>query len=209
MKSFYAVWCCVIVFLSTIALWQPGDAFSQELFNIDPQQSSITFRVKQFGITWIHGRFKQVSGRYSLQKASSQKAEIDIRAQVASIDSGNEARDLNLLGPEFFDAEAFPWITFKSRSIRQVEAQLFKIIGDLSLHGVTRRIQIDATQTVLRQDPNGDSRSGFYAVFTIRRSDYGMKYLLGGLGDRVELTVNVEGVRRKKLYLTPPGFDDR
>jgi polyisoprenoid-binding protein YceI len=209
MKLFYAVWCCVIVSLSTIALWQPGDAISQELFNIDPQHSSITFRVKQFGITWIHGRFNQVSGNYSLLSTPDREAEIDIRVRVANIDSGDVERDQYLRGPEFFHAEAYPWIIFKSTSIEQVGSEAFTVIGNLSFHGVTRRIQIDANQTGLLDDPKGDRRSGFYAVFTIRRSDYGMKYLLGGMGDRVELTVGVEGVLRKKLILTPPVFDDK
>ena len=114
---------------------------------------------------------------------------------IADIDTGNAVRDSHLQSPDFFHAEKYPWITFKSVSIEPLDKESFRVVGDLSLHGVTKRIIVKAFNTGFREDVQGQSRACFQITFTIRRSDYGMKYMLGGVGDRVVLTVSVEGVQ--------------
>ena len=173
----------------------PKAGFALGDFVIDPEYSSIVFRVKHLGISFVYGRFNRAMGRYVSPGGETGKAELDIRVRVMDIDSGNAVRDDHLRSPDFFHAEKYPWVTFKSVSIASLNADSFKVAGDLSFHGVTRRITIEAVKTGNREDGQGQIRTGFQATFTIRRSDYGMKHMLGGIGDRVELTVNVEGVR--------------
>ena len=164
---------------------------------IDPDRSSIDFRVKHLGITFVYGRFRHVVGRYLAPSDGPGKADIDIGVRVADIDTGNAVRDGHLRGPDFFDAGKYPWIRFRSVSIESLDAQSFRVLGDLSLHGVTRRITVEASHTSSRADGQGHTRTGFQTKFTILRSDYGMKKMLGGVGDRVELTVRIEGVPQK------------
>lgn len=181
--------------LGVFGLAQPKAVFPLGEFAIDPDHSSIIFRVKHLGITFVYGRFNYTTGRYVAPNGKTGKAEIDIRVRVADIDTGNVIRDSHLQGPDFFHAEKYPWITFKSVSIEPLDTESFRVVGDLSLHGVTKRIIVEAFNTGSLEDVQGQSRAGFQTTFTIRRSDYGMKYMLGGVGDRVALTVSVEGVR--------------
>ncbi len=190
---FRSVW--MFLLLGFFALILPEAGFPLGNFTIDPEHSSIVFRVKHLGITFVSGQFNRATGRYVAPDNETGKAEIDIRVRVMDIDSGNAVRDEHLRSPDFFHAEKYPWITFKSASIESLNADSFMVSGDLSFHGVTRRITIEALKTGTQEDGQGQVRTGFQAKFTIRRSDYGMKYMLGGVGDRVELTVNVEGVR--------------
>jgi len=186
----------MFLLLGVFVLILPKAGFSLGDFAIDPERSSIVFRVKHLGITFVSGRFNRAMGRYVSPDDETGKAEIDIRVRVMDIDSGNAVRDEHLRGPDFFHAEKYPWITFKSVSIESLNTESFKVAGDLSFHGVTRRITIEALKTGAREDGQGQIRMGFQAEFTIRRSDYGMKHMLGGIGNRVQLTVNVEGVRK-------------
>jgi polyisoprenoid-binding protein YceI len=190
----HSVW--IFLLLGFLVLILPNVGFPMGDFIIDPEHSSILFRVKHLGITFVSGRFNRATGRYVAPGGETGKAEIDIRVRIMDIDSGNAVRDEHLRSPEFFHAEKYPWITFKSVSIELLSAESFKVAGDLSFHGVTRRITIEAVKTGNREDGQAQIRTGFQATFTIRRSDYGMKHMLGGIGDRVELTVTVEGVRK-------------
>lgn len=176
-------------------LTPPKAAFPLGEFIIDPDHSSIIFRVKHLGITFVYGRFNHATGHYAFQNSEFGTAEIDIRVKAMDIDTGNVVRDDDLRSPDFFHAEKYPWVTFKSVSIEPLVPESFKVTGDLSFHGVTNRIVIEAFKTGSREDLQGRFRTGFQATFSIRRSDYGMKYMLWGVGDQVELTVSVEGVQ--------------
>ena len=197
MKNFLFSSIVGIGLLGFFSLTCPNAAFSQGGFVIDPDHSSIIFRVKHLGITFVYGRFNHATGRYRFQDSESEAAEIDIRVRVMDIDTGNAVRDADLQSPDFFHAEKYPWIRFKSVSIEPLENESFRVTGDLSLHGVARRVTLEAVKTGSRVDMEGRMRTGFQATFTIRRSDYGMKYMLGGVGDRVLLTVSVEGVQNE------------
>jgi len=199
---------CILAWVAAFTLIQTDIAGATLRFKVDPDRSVITFRVRELGITWVRGKFRPVSGHIILEDDSSRLTEIDIRVRVAGVDTGNMERDRYLKGPEFFHSDAFPWIRFKSSSIDRIDRHQFRIRGDLSFHGITRRIQIEATQTGAQADSKWERRSVFHTVFTVRRSEYGMKPIMGGLGDKVELTVNVAGTH-KKLFLTPPVFDDK
>ena len=181
--------------LGIIFLTLPKSGYPLGVFIIDQERSHIVFRVKHLGITFVYGRFNRAVGRYVSPGAETGKAEIDLRVRVMDLDTGNAVRDAHLRGPDFFDAEKYPWITFKSVFIESLDTESLKLAGDLSFHGVTRRITIDALKTGVREDGQGRIRNGFQAKFIVRRSDYGMKRMLGGIGDRVELTVTVEGVQ--------------
>lgn len=114
----------------------------------------------------------------------------------ASVYTANTTRDNDLRSPNFFDAEKYPLIEFKSTSVTIVDAETYDVRGDLNLHGVIRPLKVAAMMTGAGQDPWGNYRIGFETVFKIKRSDFGMANALNIAGDEVRLIVSVEGIRK-------------
>ena len=171
-----------------------GSALADEAYGIDPEHSSIVFRIKHLGITFVYGVFPNACGRYAFDDENLENAFIWIKVRVADINTGNETRDQHLRSPDFFDEERFPDIIFKSVSITASDAGEYLVTGELSLHGVIKQVTVRARKTGLVQALGGEYRSGFETRFSIKRSDYGMKYM-AVVADTVKLSVNVEGIR--------------
>jgi polyisoprenoid-binding protein YceI len=175
----------------------PRTTTASEIYEIDPDHSAITFKVKHMGITFVYGRFNNMKGTYTFNDNVPENCFIDIRVKAADIDTGNVKRDNHLRSPDFFDADNFPDIAFKSVFVKKLQESTYEVVGYMTLHGVSQSVTVQAVKTGDIQIPGGEVRTGFETTFTIRRSDYGMKYMLGGVGDKVELTVSVEGVRNE------------
>ena len=174
-------------------------ALAAEIYDVDPVHSAITFRVKHLGITFVYGRFNYPKGSYALDETTPENCFIDIRVQAGNIDTGNQERDAHLRSPDFFDVDNFPFIVFRSVLVEKLEGAAFQIIGHLSLHGITQFVTVQAEKTGAVQIPGGEKRTGFETTFTIHRSHYGMKTMLGGVADAVELTVSIEGILRENI----------
>lgn len=183
------LWVCL-----TSTLLLPAWADATETYVIDPDHSSISFRIEHLGITFVYGVFPNAGGFYTFDDDDLDNASIWIKVKVADIDTGIEKRDRHLLSPDFFDAKRFPHIIFKSLSIASSGDGQYTVTGELSLHGITKRLAVQVSRTGFHQDPSGEVRSGFETSFSIKRSDFGMHYMTV-IADRVELNVNVEGVR--------------
>lgn len=112
-----------------------------EIFQIDPAQSKIDFQVHQFFGT-VSGRFTQCSGTIELDREHPEKSSVNAAIRVKSIDTGITKRDAHLLSAEFFNAAQFPTITFQSRSVKRTGADRGDIVGDLTMHGMTRPITL-------------------------------------------------------------------
>lgn len=191
--------------LMAMLAW-PGWGYAAETYVIDPDHSSITFRIKHLGITFVYGIFPNAGGTYTFDDANLENASIWIKVKVADIDTGNQKRDLDLRSPDFFDEKQFPLIIFKSLSITASDDGQYVVIGELSLHGVTKQISVPAVKTGLYQSPAGEYRAGFETRFSIKRSDYGMRYMTA-VADKVDLTVSVEGIRVEKATSPQGGLD--
>jgi polyisoprenoid-binding protein YceI len=116
-------------------------ASAAEKFQIDPGHSRIGFKVKQAFAT-VTGRFKQFAGTILVDRQHPEKSSVTATIQIKSIDTGIGKRDAHLCGPEFFNAEKFPEITFKSRSVKQTGPDAGDILGDFTMHGVTRPLTL-------------------------------------------------------------------
>jgi polyisoprenoid-binding protein YceI len=180
------------------ALASPRVTNAADVYRIDPDHSTITFRVKHMGIAFVYGRFNDVEGSYAFDETATENCFIEIRVKAENIDTGNEKRDSHLRGPDFFDTDKFPTIVFKSVFVKKLQESTYEVVGYLTLHGITQFVTVQAVKTGNIQIPGGELRTGFETAFMVRRSDYGMKYMLGGVGDKIELTVSVEGVRNKE-----------
>jgi polyisoprenoid-binding protein YceI len=180
--------------LSASALALSPLAALADTFNIDAGHSAVMFKVKHFGVSNAYGRFNKFSGTYTSGDAPAVTIEVD----AASVDSANAKRDDHLKGPDFFNVNETPKITFKSTKWEDKGEGLAHVTGELTLHGVTKTVTIPVTKVGEGNDPYGGYRVGFEATFTIKRSEFGISYgLPAAVGDDVTLIVSVEAVRAK------------
>jgi polyisoprenoid-binding protein YceI len=167
-----------------------------DTYEVDPVHSTVVFKVAHLGVSNVHGRFNEVTGTVALDEAKPALSSIDIQIKVESIDTNSAKRDQHLKSPDFFNAKQFPVIAFKSKEVKKVGEKLYDAKGDLTLHGVTREVTIRFRRIGEGKDPWGGYRSGGEATFTIKRSDFGMKFMLEGVGDEVQISVGLEGIRK-------------
>jgi len=112
-----------------------------------------------------------------------------------SLDSANADRDKHLKGPDFFNVKQFPTLAFKSTRVRALGDKDYEVTGDLTFHGVTRPVTVKLERIGTGKGMRGETRTGFEATFAIKRSDFGMKYLIPAVGDEVRIIAAVEGIR--------------
>ncbi len=166
-----------------------------ETYKVDGVHSSVLFRAKHFNTGYFYGRFNDISGTVVVDESNPAKSSVEIEVKVDSIDTHDAKRDQHLKSPDFFNAKQFPTITFKSKQVKKSGKDTYEVTGDLNLHGVTRSVTVKVTRTGAGKDPFGGYRIGFETVFTIKRSDFGMKFMLGPVSDEIRLIVSIEGVR--------------
>lgn len=168
---------------------------------VDPAHSSVEFAVKHMGIATVRGKFEQFEG--SLVVADDlANARATGTVQIASINTGEPQRDDHLRSADFFDVASYPELSFESTGIEQVDDETFRVNGELSLHGTTRPIALEAVVQGTDVDPWGNERIGLEVVGQLNRSDYEMKFnqALGSgnmlVGDKVRLTLDISAVRQ-------------
>lgn len=162
-------------------------------YKIDPIHSQALFTVGHLGVAKLTGRFDSVKGELSVDGAGgSVKAEIDI----ASVNTNFADRDKHLRSPDFFNATQFPKMTFDSTSVSMPASGDGTMSGNLSLHGVTKPATFKLTHVGAAKDPWGGYRSGYVATGVIKRSDYGMKFMLGPVSDEIEVRLNIEAIKQ-------------
>jgi polyisoprenoid-binding protein YceI len=171
-----------------------GAAIPAGTYEIDPGHSALIWRARHFDAGYTYGWFRDFKGSFVVD-ADASKGSVELTAQIASVDSALPKRDDHLRSPDFFNAEQFPTLTFKSTKIEPAGATL-RVTGDLSLHGVTKSLTTDVTPLGSGVDPMNATRAGYEAHLTLKRSDFGMKFMLPGVGDDIDLTLAFEGVKQ-------------
>lgn len=161
-------------------------------YAVDPVHSSAVFRIAHLNTSYLYGRFDVVSGSFTLDSQDPSKDSFEVTIPVAKLDTNNAMRDNDLKGPDYFSAKEFADITFKSTKVEKVDDTHVNVTGDLTLHGVTKSITIPVEKTGEGKTAMG-VRAGVEAIFTIKRSDFGMNYKLDMIGDEVKLMVALEG----------------
>ena len=158
---------------------------------VDTAHSSVIFGVTHMNSSRFYGRFNKTTGNFSYDESDPTKSKFDIEIDADSVDTAFEGRDKHLKSPDFFNVKQFPTITFKSKSL-QKKGDSWKLKGDLTLHGATKEIEADF-EWIGTGEFRGDKKGGFEAIFKIKRSDYGMTFMNGPLGDEVKIIVSLEG----------------
>jgi polyisoprenoid-binding protein YceI len=166
-----------------------------DTFKIDPVESSIVFSVMRYGVSNFYGRFNDVSGTVVFDKADPSKSSVELTIPVKSVDTHNEKRDQHLKSPDFFNAKQFPVMTFKSKQVES-SGDTYKVTGDFTLHGVTKPLTLEIKKGGEGKGMEGEIRGGGETHFTIKRSDYGMNFMQGPVGDEINIVVSLVGVKQ-------------
>ena len=171
-------------------------------WNIDTAHSTVEFSVKHMMISTVKGQFGAVEGTVELDPANLASASVDARIDTSTITTHNEMRDNHLRTNDFFNAEDFRYITFKSTSIEPKGDDEFKIHGDLTIRDATKPVTLDAVlDGIMEKDAFGKRRAAFSASTSINRKDFDVTFnipLDGGkllIGDKVDITLAVEAVK--------------
>ena len=172
-----------------------------EKWELDISHSSVGFSVRHMVVTKTHGKFNEFTGYIDFDGKNVEKGSVEITVQIASIDTDNKKRDDHLRSPDFFDAEKFSTMTFKSKKVIKGSGREFKLVGDLTIKGVTKEVTFDCEFNGVINDPMGNTRAGFSAVTKINRRDFNVKWSksldAGGLvvGDEVKINLEIEAVK--------------
>lgn len=158
--------------------------------------ASINFRIKHLGYSWLTGRFDTFGGTFSYDQANPAAAKVNVDIDTASVNSNHAERDKHLRDADFLDVAKFPKATFISKSVTPSEDGRAKVVGDLTLHGVTKEVAIEAAFVGGGADPWGGERVGFTGETKLTLADFGITKNLGPASADVYLTLEVEGVKQ-------------
>ncbi|MFZ6003242.1 MAG: YceI family protein [Actinomycetota bacterium] len=170
-------------------------------YAIDPTHSRIGFVARHAMVTKVRGSFNEFEGSGFFDAENPSKSRLALTIQAASIDTRNADRDGHLKGNDFFDMESYPVITFTSTAVDQVDAESYRVTGDLTIKDVTKPVTVDFEYTGTAVDPYGNTRIGLEGKTTINRKDWGVSWNAaleaGGVlvSEKVTLEFEVSAVR--------------
>lgn len=167
-------------------------------YTVDTSHSSVAFRIMWMGTAPFWGRFDVVSGTLTGEEGKPESLAVNIEVKADSVNTGNDKREQHLTSPDFFNAKQFPSITFKSTSVKAIDADSFEMTGDLTLNGTTKTITFPFEKTGEGKGRSGKAIVGAEATMTIKRSDFGMTYGVeaGALSDEVRIIVALAAERQ-------------
>jgi polyisoprenoid-binding protein YceI len=168
--------------------------------DIDIAHSEIGFTVRHMMFAKVRGQFKKWNATLNFDAADPTRSRVEVEIDTASVDTREAQRDAHLRSPDFFDAEKFPKMTFKSKRIVSAGPGRYEVVGDLTIRGATNEVKLDVEQTGSGKDPWGKVRLGFNAKGAISRSKWGLVWnqaLEAGavlVSDKVEIDVEAQVV---------------
>ncbi|KAA8475706.1 polyisoprenoid-binding protein YceI [Arcticibacter tournemirensis] len=164
------------IILSAAVLLLNTALFAQTKWTADKVHSTVKFSVSHLVISEVEGQFKNFEGMIASKSADFNNSAITFNIDVKSIDTENSDRDKHLLGPDFFDADKYPQMAFKSTSFKKLSGNKYLLTGNLTLHGVTKPVKFNVTYGGTAKDGYGNTKAGFKASTVINRFDYNLKW---------------------------------
>jgi polyisoprenoid-binding protein YceI len=193
----------VLATLCQTLLWSPATALAESArWNVDPEHSTVEFRVSHMVVSKTTGRFLEYSGFIDMDAEAGTVNAIEATIKTASVNTIHEKRDAHLRNPDFFDVENYPTMNYKMKSYKKT-GETYTAIGDLTLRGVTKEITLVGNYNGATKDPSGNARAGFNAEGKLNRKDFGMIWNKtldsGGLvvGDEVQIRLDIECIKAK------------
>ena len=171
-------------------------------WQIDTAHSQIQFTVRHLMISKVRGSFEKFSGTVALDESAPANTTVDVQIETGSVNTREPQRDGHLRSPDFFNSEAFPLMTFKSKRVDVVDGHHAKLIGDLTIRDVTREVALDVEYLGQARSPWGTTSAGFTATTKINRKDWNLTWNqaleTGGVlvGEEVEISIELELVKQ-------------
>lgn len=165
-----------------------------DTWNIDAKHSQASFKIKHMTVSNVNGTITGIKGSATYDGKNVQGLSVNADLDVNTINTSESGRDEHLKGPDFFDAAKYPTITFRSKHTAQKPDGHFQLIGDLTMHGVTKEVAMDVEgPTAAIKDPKGTEHVGASAHTTVKRSDFGIGSAPEAMiGNDVGITLDVE-----------------
>jgi polyisoprenoid-binding protein YceI len=179
--------------VGTFAIWILAAgvaAAATETYTFDKAHSLMGFRIRHV-LNKVEGRFKTFDGTIWLDRDNPAASKVELKIDAASVDTANDTRDNDLRSPNYFDVAKYPTITFKSAKIEQKGKDLYEVTGDLSIHGVTKTIQVPVKHLGFGKMGKME-KAGFEVSLPINRKDFGIVSGSPVVGDEVEINIQVE-----------------
>ena len=170
-------------------------------YALDPSHSEVGFAVRHVMVSKTRGRFSDFAGTIEIGE-NPLESSVSVTIQTAGVDTGDEQRDAHLRSGDFFDSEAWPTMTYQSRSVRQVGEGRYVVDGDLTIKGVTKPVPLDVSFEGGATDPWGGTRIGFSAKAELNREDFGLTWNqaleTGGVlvSKKVSIEIEAEAVKQ-------------
>lgn len=192
----------IVVVLALLWLLPPVVQAEMARWNVDLDHSTVEFRVAHMVISKTTGRFMDYVGYIEMDADDGTVKSIEATIKTASVNTNHEKRDGHLRNADFFDVEKYPTMTYKMKSYRKT-GEGYRVVGELSLHGVTKDIVLHGNINGVTKDPWGNTRAGFHGEGTLNRKDFGMVWNKtldnGGLvvGDEIHIVLDIECIKAK------------
>lgn len=189
----------IVIAMLSLVLSLPALAVAEPVvYKVDSVHSGVGFTIRHF-VTNTPGRFRDFDGTIRYDKQNPAASNVEFTVRTDSIDTDNDDRDKHLKSPDFFDVAKFPTMTFTSTAVKAKDADTLEVTGDLTMHGVTKRVTIPVEVLGTARTPQGE-KAGFETSFTVNRKEYGLEWnrVVEGtsvLGDDVKVNVQIEANR--------------
>ncbi|HTN77243.1 MAG TPA: YceI family protein [Pirellulaceae bacterium] len=181
--------CLLFVVMAT------NSARAADVYAYDGVHSSISFKARHLDISWIHGRFNEAEGTFSIDRENPANSSFKLSIKSDSVDTGNKARDEHLRQPDYFDTKQFPTINFVSTNVKAIDGG-YEVKGDFTMHGVTKSVTL-VLKGGKESDFKGVKRVPFSTELALKRSDFGFdKNAIGPIGDEALIMIDCEGMRK-------------
>lgn len=187
----------LVLAVVAVPLFAQTPVAAPEVWVIDKPHSSASFKIRHL-MSNVTGYFNDFDAVVNIDRANPAKSSVEFTIQTQSIDTRAADRDEHLRSPDFFEVAKYPTILFKSTSVAPKSATQFDVTGDLTMHGVTKRVTLPVTFHGFLRDPRGNEKAGFEITHTLDRKDYNITWNRvldeGGLllGDEVKVTIELE-----------------
>lgn len=178
---------------------------SQTTWNIDPFHSEIQFKVKHLVISTVTGSFKSFNGSAVADGDDLENAKVTVNIDVNSVDTGQPGRDEHLRNADFFEAEKYPQFNFVSTSFKKKKGDLYSLVGNLTIKGITKEVELKAEYGGTERDNWGNTKVGFEVSGTIDRKDFGVTFNAltetGGLalGENIKILANIQLTKAQEV----------
>ena len=190
--SRFALGFIVTVVIAVSAAAQSGT------WQIDPNHSAAQFSVRHLGVSTVRGAFMKVSGSAKYDPNDASKDSVEVSIDASSVDTRVQMRDNDLRSPNFLDVQKYPTITFKSKETKAGGDGKLQVLGDLTIHGVTKEVTLDVDgPSAPIKDPWGNQRIGASASTKINRKDFGVNGAPGVVGDEISITIDTELIQQQ------------